>query len=213
VTRKEMFDAKRLRWNEKHNITIKGYEVELYVEDEGEEHSSSGIYSVTDEEWIDKPERTDTTIDIETAKKKASDIEQQIADIKEGWEAIKDNVIAHRGQWQNALPESAPAMIDATLTTLAGLVSKVSNTTRRGRAMRLAEVAAAMHLVNANSSLNNHLRRSQFNQFPEFCNHVAQAASSMYGVYILASQDGQDAVKEACIQLSDDQARIIEVQL
>ena len=78
---KEMFDAKRLRWNEKHNITIKGYEVELYVEDEGEEHSSSGIYSVMDEEWIDKPERTDTTIDIETAKKKASDIEQQIASI------------------------------------------------------------------------------------------------------------------------------------
>jgi hypothetical protein len=34
-----------------------------------------------DEEWIDKPERTDTTIDIETAKKKASDIEQQIASI------------------------------------------------------------------------------------------------------------------------------------
>ena len=32
---KEMFDAKRLRWNENHNITIKGYEVELYVEDEG----------------------------------------------------------------------------------------------------------------------------------------------------------------------------------
>ena len=78
---KEMFDAKRLRWNENHNITIKGYEVELYVEDEGEEHSSSGIYSVMDEEWIDKPERTDTTIDIETAKKKASDIEQQIASI------------------------------------------------------------------------------------------------------------------------------------
>jgi len=78
---KEMFDAKRLRWNEKHNITIKGYEVELYVEDEGEEHSSSGIYSVMDEEWIDKPERADTTIDLDTAKKKASDIEQQIASI------------------------------------------------------------------------------------------------------------------------------------
>ena len=76
-----MFDAKRLRWNDNHNITIKGYEVELYVEDDAEEHSSSGIYSVMDEEWIDKPERTDTTIDIETAKKKASDIEQQIASI------------------------------------------------------------------------------------------------------------------------------------
>ncbi|MBP52930.1 MAG: hypothetical protein CMI27_07285 [Opitutae bacterium] len=78
---KEMFDAKRLRWNENHNITIKGYEVELYIEDEGEEHSSSGVYSVMNEEWLDKPERTDTKIDIDTAKKKASDIEQQIASI------------------------------------------------------------------------------------------------------------------------------------
>ncbi len=78
---KEMFDAKRLRWNENHNITIKGYEVELYVEDDAEEHSSSGVYSVMDGEWVDKPERTDTTIDIDTAKKKASDIEQQIASI------------------------------------------------------------------------------------------------------------------------------------
>ncbi|WP_419653611.1 hypothetical protein, partial [Thiolapillus sp.] len=99
------------------------------------------------------------------------DIAQQITDLKEGWEAIKDNVIAHRGQWQNALPESAPAMIDNTLTTLAGLVSRVSETTRRGRAMRLAEAVAAMHLVNANASLNNHLQRNKFNQFPAFCNY------------------------------------------
>jgi len=139
------------------------------------------------------------------------DIEQQIADLKESWEAIRENVIAHRGHWQNELPANAPEMIDATLTTLAGLVSRVSDTTKRGRAMRLAEVAAAMHLANANGSLNNHLRTNQFNQFPAFCNYIAQAASAMYGVYVLASQDGQDAVKEACIQLSDDQARVIKV--
>lgn len=78
---KEMFDAKRLRWNEHHDITLKGYEVELYIEDESEEHSSSGVYSVMNDEWINKPERTDTSIDLDTAKKKASDIEQQIASI------------------------------------------------------------------------------------------------------------------------------------
>ena len=91
---KEMFDAKRLRWNEKHNITIKGYEVELYVEDVGEEHTSSGIYSITDEEWVNKPERIDATIDLETAKKKASDIEQQINSIS----AMYD-----RGQFEKVL--------------------------------------------------------------------------------------------------------------
>ena len=78
---KEMFDAKRLRWNENHNITLKGYEVELYIEDEGEQHSSSGIYSVMNDEWINKPERLDTSIDLDTAKKKASDIERQIGSI------------------------------------------------------------------------------------------------------------------------------------
>jgi hypothetical protein len=78
---KEMFDAKRLRWNENHDIRIKGYEVELYIENTKEEHSSSGVYSVMEDEWLNKPERMDTTIDLETAKKKASDIEQQINSI------------------------------------------------------------------------------------------------------------------------------------
>lgn len=76
--------------------------------------------------------------------------------------------------------------------------------------MRLAEVAAAMHLASANGSLNK-LRANQFDQFPTFCNYITQAASAMYGVYILSSQDGQDAIKEACIQLSEDQVHVIEV--
>lgn len=91
---KEMFDAKRLRWNEIHDIKIKGYEVEIYVEDVDEEHTSSGIYSIMDEEWVNKPERIDATIDLETAKKKASDIEQQIASIS----AMYD-----RGQFEKVL--------------------------------------------------------------------------------------------------------------
>jgi hypothetical protein len=91
---KEMFDAKRLRWNEIHDIKIKGYEVEIYVEDVGEEHTSSGVYSIMDEEWVNKPERIDATIDLETAKKKASDIEQQINSIS----AMYD-----RGQFEKVL--------------------------------------------------------------------------------------------------------------
>lgn len=138
------------------------------------------------------------------------DIAQQITDLEKGWKAIKDKVIAHRRHWQNALPENAPEMIETTLTTFAGLVSRVSETTRRGRAMRLAEVAAAMHLASANGSLNK-LRANQFDQFPTFCNYITQAASAMYGVYILSSQDGQDAIKEACIQLYEDQVHVIEV--
>jgi|TARA_B110000091_G_C13769568_1_gene456014 hypothetical protein len=75
---KEMFDAKRLRWNELHDIKIKDYDVELYVEDVNESHTSSGIYSVMNDDWIQHPEQIDRAIDLETAEKKAADIEQQI---------------------------------------------------------------------------------------------------------------------------------------
>ena len=64
-----------------HRVNHEKKEVELYIEDEGEQHSSSGIYSVMNDEWINKPERLDTSIDLDTAKKKASDIERQIGSI------------------------------------------------------------------------------------------------------------------------------------
>ena len=101
---KEMFDAKRLRWNEKHDIKIKGYEVELYVEDEGEEHSSSGIYSLMDDEWVKHPEQIDMTIDLDTAKKKASDIEQQIASLDALYERGEfEKVIRHVDRIKNKI--------------------------------------------------------------------------------------------------------------
>ena len=84
---KEMFDAKRLRWNELHDIKIKDYDVEIYVEDTNEEHSSSGIYSIMNDEWVQHPEQIDRSIDLETATKKASDIEQQIASIDRLYDA------------------------------------------------------------------------------------------------------------------------------
>ncbi|WP_294052515.1 hypothetical protein [Thiolapillus sp.] len=136
------------------------------------------------------------------------ELAQKINDLKENWETVRDKVITYQAQWQNTLPENTPAMIDATLSTLVGLVSRVSDTSRKGRAMRLAEVVATTHLVNAHAVLNNHLRSNQFNQFPTFCNHVAQAASAMYGVYVLASQDGQDTIKEACLQINGEMKEV-----
>ena len=39
--------AKKTVWNEKHDIRIKGHEVELYAQDSGEPHHSTGVYSLT----------------------------------------------------------------------------------------------------------------------------------------------------------------------
>lgn len=52
---KEFFDSKRINWNTSHNITVKGFEVELYVQDEKESHFSSGVYSVLKDKWLVEP--------------------------------------------------------------------------------------------------------------------------------------------------------------
>jgi len=75
---KSFFDNARMRWNDKHNIKIKGYDVEIYVEDSREAHVSSGVYSILEDEWIRKPTKFRQTIDYPAARRKAEDIEFQI---------------------------------------------------------------------------------------------------------------------------------------
>jgi len=52
---KRAVDGQRFIWNLRHNITIKGHDVELYVQDDDEEHRSSGLYSLFNDKWIIKP--------------------------------------------------------------------------------------------------------------------------------------------------------------
>lgn len=52
----EFFDAKKGVWNTDHDVSIYGYDVELYGQDSAEEHVSTGIYSILNNDWIVKPE-------------------------------------------------------------------------------------------------------------------------------------------------------------
>jgi hypothetical protein len=70
----EYLAAKKNIWNEKHDITIKGYDVELYVQDMNEEHVSTGVYSIMWDDWLVKPERGTPKIDYKKVKQKASSI-------------------------------------------------------------------------------------------------------------------------------------------
>jgi predicted nucleotidyltransferase len=60
---KEFFDAKKNVWNEKHDIKIKGYDVEVYVQDINEEHISSGVYSILHNKWLVEPKKERPNID------------------------------------------------------------------------------------------------------------------------------------------------------
>ena len=75
---KSFFDAVRMKWNDTHNIKIYGYEVEIYVENVGDVHKSSGIYSITNASWVVEPDSTAVNFSMSCARKKSDDIETQI---------------------------------------------------------------------------------------------------------------------------------------
>lgn len=52
---KSYFHAKKSMFNKTYDISIKGYEVELYVEDTKDENNSEGIYSILNKHWVRKP--------------------------------------------------------------------------------------------------------------------------------------------------------------
>ena len=55
----EFFDLKKVVFNQKHNITMFGYEVECFVQDESQVAFSSGVYSLLYDEWVNKPQKID----------------------------------------------------------------------------------------------------------------------------------------------------------
>ena len=77
----ELFRLKKTLFNDKHNITIFGYDVELYVQDVSEPHTSSGEYSVLFDEWITKPKNQDVEIDTTSIKHKSEEWMKMIDDV------------------------------------------------------------------------------------------------------------------------------------
>lgn len=83
----ELFKMKKTLFNLQHNIKIYEYDVELYVQDSNEEHTSSGVYSVLHDEWIVEPKKEKFELDkklliqkVESWKEK---IDNTIEDAKE----------------------------------------------------------------------------------------------------------------------------------
>jgi predicted nucleotidyltransferase len=75
---KKYFDAVRANWNRKHDIKLKGFEVELYVQDDDESHTSTGVYSLLTDKWVLRPSRKQREIDKINIFKKARHIMRDI---------------------------------------------------------------------------------------------------------------------------------------
>jgi hypothetical protein len=77
---KELFDLKKKLFNDKHNIKIFGYDVELYAQGVSDESHSDGVYSVMNNEWIHRPTKTHNNINMSVLKTKIKSWTDKIDD-------------------------------------------------------------------------------------------------------------------------------------
>ena len=94
---KELYDSKKGLWNEQHNVKVKGFDVEVYVQDADEKHISSGMYSILNDKWIKKPKPQKPEINDMSVEHKYHDLHNQIEKaIKKGnkakLESLKDKI-------------------------------------------------------------------------------------------------------------------------
>jgi predicted nucleotidyltransferase len=87
---KEFFDLKRRLWNSTTDISIKNYEVELYVQDVDDKHLSSGVYSILNSEWIIEPQKSNPKIDDRKILEKGEEYAKLIDDLSEKSEQSND---------------------------------------------------------------------------------------------------------------------------
>jgi hypothetical protein len=63
--------AKKTIWNNKHDIKMYGFPVEVYVENIGEAHVASGLYSILNDKWLVVPKKKELQIDLDDIRSKA----------------------------------------------------------------------------------------------------------------------------------------------
>jgi hypothetical protein len=77
----DCFWAKKQLWNMEHNITIKGYPVELYAQPDDDDLIAAGVYSLNSNSWLKKPSSERPSYDNISVKAKAEEIKKQIDDL------------------------------------------------------------------------------------------------------------------------------------
>jgi len=102
---KEFFNLKKQIFNQNRDIKIFGYDVELYPQDSEEQHLSTGVYSIMNDEWINVPVKFKTNIDKTVLTKKIKSWVDKIEDLldapnniktKKSIEKLRDKIKTYR---------------------------------------------------------------------------------------------------------------------
>jgi hypothetical protein len=75
--------SKKSIWNDEHNIFVRGFEVEMYPQDENVtgQLRAAGVYSIVTDEWLSMPRILNSKIDLCEVKTKAECIMYKIDDV------------------------------------------------------------------------------------------------------------------------------------
>jgi len=110
---RDYMNAKKSVWNERHDIKMKGFEVEVYVENINEVHYSSGVYSILNNEWLVKPNPKKPVIDDAEVMKKINSVGQKV-------DKLLDTFA--RGQYEGSYLEAEGLLDKLKRMRTAGLV-------------------------------------------------------------------------------------------
>jgi hypothetical protein len=132
---RELYSAKKSLWGEQRNITIKGLPVECYVQGQDEPHHSTGVYSLSKNEWLVEPQQIEPRIDDSSveAKKDAIMHDAETALLNKNLDQlriVKERIVKMRqagldraGEW------STENLVFKILRNL-GIIEQVSDTIR-----------------------------------------------------------------------------------
>ena len=133
---RELYTAKKNLWSEQHDIKIKSMPVEVYIQGEDEQHHSTGVYSITKQDWLTVPKKTKPKIDDRAVSAKYQEIAWGIGEALdsnnlEKLQRVKDKVtqmrksgLSRAGEW------SVENLVFKQLRNV-GLIDKMSDRIRR----------------------------------------------------------------------------------
>ena len=86
---RELMQAKKSIWNNTYPIKYKGMNIELYAQDSNEPHTSTGVYSLFNDEWVKKPEPDVVSIEDAAIDRKADPYKYEIDEL----DPYEDNLL------------------------------------------------------------------------------------------------------------------------
>jgi hypothetical protein len=79
---KKYVDSAKSVWNKEHDIKIKGYEVEVYIQDISEPHKSTGVFSLLNDRWNVKPEKVNFEPDEDMIAEKGKSVMMMVDELE-----------------------------------------------------------------------------------------------------------------------------------